>query len=233
MQNDVPKPRAIKSYVIRKGRMTDGQKQSVEANLERFGLKPDAGLWDFNAIFGREAPRILEIGFGMGASFFEMAEQSQAEDFLGIEVHQPGVGALLAKVAAADLRNVRVCAHDAVEVLRHAVPDNSLSRIQIFFPDPWPKARHHKRRIIQPDFISLLWTKLQIAGNLHIATDWEPYAEYILEVMQGAKGFKNCSDCGTVVQKPHYRPLTKYELRGQRLGHRVFDLVFTRTLIED
>ncbi len=228
MQNELSKIRAIKSYVIRKGRMTDAQKQAVASYLEQYGLKHDAGLWDFDAIFGRQAPRILEIGFGMGASLFEMAQQSPQEDFIGIEVHPPGVGALLAKVAEAGLSNVRVCMADAREVLERAVPDNSLARLQLFFPDPWPKARHHKRRIVQPDFIKLVWTKLQTGANLHIATDWKPYAEYILEVMSGVQGFDNLSESGTFVQKPTYRPSTKYEVRGQRLGHPVFDLIFTK-----
>ncbi len=228
--NSTPMKRPIKSYVIRAGRMTDAQKQAIKTHFTTYGLDHLSKPWDLQKIFPQAGPHILEIGFGMGQSLFAMAQRFPHENFIGVEVHPPGVGVLLTKIADAQLTNLRISAQDAKEVLTQAIPDGSLARVQIFFPDPWPKARHHKRRLIQPEFIQLLWKKLQNQGILHIATDWKPYADHILEVMAQVPGFQNRAECGTFVQKPDYRPSTKYEERGQRLGHQVFDLVFTREL---
>lgn len=221
--------RTIKSFVIRAGRMTTAQTHALEQHLPRLGLTLEKNVWDLTAIFANTAPCILEIGFGMGGSLFTMAQQYPTENFIGVEVHKPGVGALLAKAVEADLTNLRVCMADAKDVLAQAIADNSLARVQIFFPDPWHKTRHHKRRLIQAEFVDVIRQKLQPGGILHIATDWQPYAEHIIEVMQSVEGFKNTAEKGDFVPCPPYRPLTKYETRGQRLGHEVFDIVFTKT----
>jgi tRNA (guanine-N7-)-methyltransferase len=228
-QNSFPR-RTIKSYVIRAGRMTTAQTQALEQHLPRLGLTVGDTPWELNAIFSNAAPYILEIGFGMGSSLFTMAQQYPNENFIGVEVHKPGVGALLAKTVDAGLTNLRVCMADAKDVLAHAIPNNSLARVQIFFPDPWHKTRHHKRRLIQMEFVNLIHQKLQPGGILHIATDWQPYAEHIIEVMQAVDGYKNTATHGEFVPCPAYRPLTKYETRGQRLGHEVFDIVFAKAV---
>lgn len=219
--------RTIKSYVIREGRMTEAQERALEQHLPNLGLSSEE-VWNFNQIFAREAPTILEIGFGMGSSLFEMALNYPAENFIGIEVHRPGVGALLSKVGAADITNLRVCIGDAKLALQQAIPDASLARVQLFFPDPWPKKRHHKRRLVQTDFVNLIAKKLQSGGIFHVATDWAPYSEYILEVMAGHAEFENLAGDAKFSERPEYRPVTKYEMRGQRLGHDVFDILFKK-----
>ncbi|MFI8480295.1 tRNA (guanosine(46)-N7)-methyltransferase TrmB [Pseudomonas sp. NPDC078700] len=220
--------RTIKSFVMRAGRMTEGQQRGLDQGLSKFGLSLEDGPQDFDAVFGRHAPRTFEIGFGMGHSLLEMAAAAPEHDFIGVEVHRPGVGALLNGLLTQNLNNVRVYSCDALEVLRNCVADNSLDRLMLFFPDPWHKARHHKRRIVQLEFAELVRQKLKVGGVLHMATDWEPYAEYMLEVMNAAPGYKNLAEDGTWVPRPAERPITKFERRGERLGHGVWDLKFER-----
>ena len=220
--------RAIRSFVMRAGRMTEGQQRGVEKGWPLFGLKLADGALDLDQVFGRQAPRTLEIGFGMGHSLLEMAQAAPEQDFIGIEVHRPGVGALLNGVLNAGLQNVRVYDCDAIEVLNQAIPDGSLDRLLLFFPDPWHKKKHNKRRIVQPAFAELVRRKLRIGGVLHMATDWEHYAEQMLEVMNAAPGYRNQAADGTFIPRPDERPITKFEKRGERLGHGVWDLKFER-----
>ncbi|TBU75161.1 tRNA (guanosine(46)-N7)-methyltransferase TrmB [Pseudomonas daroniae] len=220
--------RTIKSFVMRAGRTTFGQQRGLDQGWPKFGLELDSGAQDFDAVFGRQAPRTFEIGFGMGHSTLEMAAAAPEQDFIGVEVHKPGVGALLNGVMTQNLGNVRVYSCDALEVLRQCVADASLDRVLLFFPDPWHKARHHKRRIVQPAFAELVRQKLKVGGVLHMATDWEPYAEYMLEVMNVAPGYRNQAADGRCVERPAERPVTKFERRGERLGHGVWDLKFER-----
>ena len=227
-QTDAPRLRTIKSFVMRAGRMTEGQQRGLDNGWPRFGLTLEAGPQDLDGLFGRSAPRTLEIGFGMGQSLLEMAAAAPQEDFIGIEVHRPGVGALLSGLLAQDLSNVRVYACDALEVLRQCVADASLDRVLLFFPDPWHKARHNKRRIVQPAFAELVRSKLKPGGVLHMATDWQPYAEHMLEVMDVAPGYLNLAGDERFVARPPERPITKFERRGERLGHGVWDLKFQR-----
>lgn len=226
---DAARPqRTIKSFVMRAGRMTEGQQRGLEQGWPKYGLELEDGLRDFDQVFGRQAPRTFEIGFGMGHSTLEMAAAAPEQDFIGVEVHKPGVGALLSGMQAQGLTNIRVYSCDALEVLRHCVADASLDRVLLFFPDPWHKKRHHKRRIVQPAFAELVRQKLKIGGVLHMATDWEPYAEHMLEVMQAAPGYRNLAQDGRFVPRPDDRPMTKFERRGERLGHGVWDLLFQR-----
>lgn len=220
--------RTIKSFVIRAGRMTQGQKQAIETGWSQYGLELQQRLLDYTAIFKRNAPVTLEIGFGMGQSLCTMAEQSPEQDFIGIEVHKPGVGALITLLQEKQLTNVRVFNRDAIEVLNNCTPDASLDRLLLFFPDPWHKARHHKRRIVQAEFAQLVRRKLKIGGIFHMATDWQPYAEHMLEVMQQSEGYSNLAQDNTYVPRPSERPKTKFEARGERLGHGVWDLKFQR-----
>lgn len=236
MTDDHPNPataierphRAIKSFVMRSGRMTEGQQRGLDLGWPKFGLEPAAGLQDFDQLFGRQAPRTFEIGFGMGQATLEMAAAAPDEDFIGVEVHRPGVGALLNGMLTQHLSNIRVYSADAIEVLRDCVADNSLDRLLLFFPDPWHKARHHKRRIVQPAWAQLVRQKLKVGGVLHMATDWEAYAEHMLDVMSAAPGYRNLAADGRYVPRPAERPVTKFERRGERLGHGVWDLKFQR-----
>jgi tRNA (guanine-N7-)-methyltransferase len=207
--------------------MTDAQQRALEEYLPKLGLSIDQP-WDFKSIFGRDAPTILEIGFGMGNSLFEMVANHPTENFIGIEVHRPGVGSLLSKIGAANITNFRVCIGDARLALENSVPDASLARVQLFFPDPWPKTRHHKRRLVQTEFMSLIAKKLRPDGIFHVATDWAPYAEHILEIMAVHPSFENVAGDAKFSERPDYRPITKYEMRGQRLGHDVFDMLFRK-----
>jgi tRNA (guanine-N7-)-methyltransferase len=222
-----PHMRTIHSFVRREGRITRAQEQALARLWPRYGLEADA-LLDFDACFRRHAPRTLEIGFGNGDTLASMADQEPATDFIGIEVHRPGIGHLLLELERRDLDNIRVFCADAVQVLKNCLPDASLDRVLLFFPDPWPKKRHHKRRIVQPDFVDLLARKLRAGGMLHMATDWEDYAQHMLEVMAGTASFGNQAGPGSTSPRPDYRPVTKFEQRGLRLGHRVCDLLFER-----
>ncbi len=225
---DTSKHRAIKSFVMRAGRMTEGQQRGLDQGWPKFGLQLEDGLRDFDQVFGRTAPRTFEIGFGMGHSTLEMAAASPEQDFIGVEVHRPGVGALLNGLMTQNLSNMRVYSCDAMDVLRNCVADASLDRVLLFFPDPWHKAKHNKRRIVQPAFAELVRQKLKVGGVLHMATDWQPYAEYMLEVMNAAPGYHNQAEDGQYVPRPTERPTTKFERRGERLGHGVWDLKFQR-----
>ncbi|GAB2681478.1 tRNA (guanosine(46)-N7)-methyltransferase TrmB [Aliiglaciecola sp. 3_MG-2023] len=218
----------VRSFVKREGRLTKGQAKALEEFWPTMGLLHADGKLDFAEVFGRSAPVVLEIGFGMGKSLVEMAANEPEKDFIGIEVHRPGVGTCMADANEQGVTNLRVFEHDAVEVLADCIADESLDRLQLFFPDPWHKKRHHKRRIVQPEFVQKLRSKLKIEGVFHMATDWENYAEHMLEVMQAAEGFKNLSENQDYVPRPDNRPLTKFEQRGHRLGHGVWDLMFAR-----
>ncbi len=225
--NDIDKKmRPIRSFVKREGKLTKGQQNAIDQSWPEFGVDLKAQILDLNTLFGRDAPVVLEIGFGNGVSLAEMAENDPDSNFFGIEVHKPGVGSLLVQVRQRELSNVRVSGDDAVQVLEQQIPDASLDRMQIFFPDPWHKKRHNKRRLIQPAFVNTLLTKLKPGGRIHVATDWEHYAEHILEVLTANAGLQNTAE--GYAPKPNYRPGTKYEARGVRLGHGVWDLVFEK-----
>lgn len=225
--NTDSRDRRIRSFVRRQGRITRGQQKAFDDLWPRFGLQAGSAL-DFAAVFGRSAPVTLEIGFGNGLGLAEMAASHPDEDFVGIEVHRPGVGQLLKQIRERELSNIRVYCDDAIEVLNHCLDDHSLSRVLLFFPDPWHKKKHNKRRIVQPDFIKLLARKLEPGGHFHMATDWQPYAEYMLEVMEASTLYTNTAGAGRYAERPAYRPVTKFETRGRRLGHGVWDLVYRR-----
>ena len=218
--------RAIRSFVLRQGRLTPAQQRAVETLLPHYGISYAAEPLDLNHVFGRQAPRILEIGFGMGAATAQIAAANPDKDYLGIEVHTPGVGNLLKLMEEQELTNLRVIQHDAVEVLRHMIADTSLDGVHIFFPDPWPKKRHHKRRLLQAEFVALVCSKLKPGGYLHFATDWEEYAQWTLDVLRAEPKLANT--VADYAPRPEYRPLTKFEQRGLNLGHGVWDLIFTR-----
>lgn len=218
----------VKSFVKREGRLTKAQGKAIEDNWPAMGLTIDQGLLDLTEVFGRDAKRVLEIGFGMGKSLVEMAQNEPNTDYIGIEVHRPGIGACLASAEQAEITNLKVFEHDAIEVLDKCIADESLDRLQLFFPDPWHKTRHHKRRIVQTTFVETIRNKLKVGGEFHMATDWQPYAEHMLEVMQNADAYKNTSSTQDYVKRPDYRPITKFEVRGQKLGHGVWDIIFTR-----
>jgi tRNA (guanine-N7-)-methyltransferase len=223
---DIDHPRTIRSFVLRAGRMGSGQQRALEELGPRFVLPYAAAPLDLEATFGRSAPKILEIGFGMGDSTASIAANQPENDFLGIEVHTPGVGALLKRIGAAGLTNLRIVQHDAVEVLEQMLAPACLDGVHIYFPDPWHKKRHHKRRLIQPALVALLANRLKPGGYLHLATDWQDYAEQMLHVLQGEVALANT--CTDYAPRPAYRPLTKFEQRGLRLGHGVWDLIFRR-----
>lgn len=226
-----PFRRVIKSYVLRAGRMGPGQQRAFEEFGPRFLLPYEAGRTpDLDAMFGRAGPLIMEIGFGMGGATAQIAQARPLDNFICCEVHEPGVGALLKLCGEQGIDNIRIFQHDAVEVLDHMLPEQSLDGVHIFFPDPWHKSRHHKRRLIQPPFVNRLARHLIPGGYLHLATDWEPYARQMLEVLQGEPLLANTAETGDspYVPRPAYRPVTKFENRGLKLGHCVWDLVFRR-----
>lgn len=216
----------IRSFVLRAGRMGSGQQKALDELGPRFVLPYRPEPLDLIAAFQRQAPKILEIGFGMGGATAEIAQAHPENDYLGIEVHTPGVGALLKQIGERKLSNLRIIQHDAVEVLSHMIANASLDGIHIYFPDPWHKSKHHKRRLIQPGFVALLAQKLNPGGYLHLATDWQNYAEQMLEVLTNEAALINTTT--DYAPRPDYRPLTKFEQRGLRLGHGVWDLLFRR-----
>jgi tRNA (guanine-N7-)-methyltransferase len=225
---NAPQHRAIRSFVQRMGRITPAQQRALAALWPRFGVEYSPQPLDLDALFGRSAPRILEVGFGDGDTLVELAVRRPDADFIGIEVHRPGVGRCLLGIESHGLANVRLAAHDAVEVLEWQIPAGALSELLLYFADPWPKKRHHKRRIVQPGFAALVASRLQPGGVFRLATDWAPYAEHMLEVLRANPDFVNASPTGDYVPRPEARPVTKFERRGQRLGHEVFDLEFRR-----
>lgn len=218
--------RPIRSFVLRQGRLTRAQRHAIETMMPRYGIPYTGEPLDMDKIFGRRAPKILEVGFGMGGATVEIAKANPDKDYLGVEVHAPGVGNLLKLADEAGLTNLRVIQHDAVEVLRDMIPDEALDGVHVFFPDPWPKKRHHKRRLIQPPFIQQVTRKLKPAGYVHLATDWQEYAEWMLDVLRGEPRLENTAQ--DYAPKPGDRPLTKFERRGLELGHGVWDIIFRR-----
>jgi len=220
--------REIRSFVLRQGRFTEAQQRAFDDLWPRYGLDYTGTPRDFDAAFGRRAPRVLEIGFGNGEALRYAAAHDPARDLIGIEVHAPGVGRLLNALAADGASNVRVYHHDAVEVLGNEVADGSLDEIRIYFPDPWHKKRHNKRRLVQPAFAALLVRKLATNGRLHLATDWRDYAEHMWDVLDATPGLRNRAGARGHVPRPDWRPQTHFETRGQRLGHGVWDLLYDR-----
>ena len=220
--------RKVRSFVLREGRLTAGQQKALDALWPRFGLERASGVLNAVQVFGRDAPRVLEIGYGMGHSLVQMAAAEPDKDFIGIEVHRPGVGALLMAIEEAGVTNLRSYCDDAVEILEQCIADASLSRVQLYFPDPWHKKKHHKRRIVQPVWVQLVQRKLAPGGVLHMATDWQDYADHMLAVMQAESGWQNLASDQTYVPRPDWRPETKFERRGARLGHGVWDLLYQK-----
>jgi len=218
--------RGIRSFVVRAGRMGPGQVRALAELGPRFVLPFAATACDFDTVFGRQAPRVLEIGFGMGDATAAIAQALPGTDFIGVEVHTPGVGALLKRIGETGLTNLRLIQHDAVEVLAQMISPDSLAGVHVFFPDPWHKKKHNKRRLIQPPFVSRLVERIAPGGYLHCATDWQPYAEQMLEVLSAEPRLHNSAP--GYAPRPDYRPLTKFENRGLKLGHGVWDLVFTK-----
>ncbi|MDF1655087.1 MAG: tRNA (guanosine(46)-N7)-methyltransferase TrmB [Coxiellaceae bacterium] len=228
MKQDHPK-RTIRSYVLRQGRMTISQSQALKNLWPQYGIELSSELLDFESLFGNTNPVTIEVGFGMGDSLVQMAAEYPDRNFLGIEVHGPGVGALLAGVQKQGLTNLRVIQDDAVKVLQQMIPPHSVSCFQIFFPDPWHKKRHHKRRLIQPEFVAVLVSKLADGGLIHCATDWQAYAEQMMQVLSANERLQNTCGDQRYVENQQLRPSTKFEKRGERLGHGVWDLLFVLT----
>ena len=218
----------IKSFVIRAGRMTESQQKGWSSVFPEHGFTLSERRFDWDRSFAVAGRRVLEIGFGMGDSLVAMADQNPQDRYLGIEVHRPGVGKLLSEVDKRGIKNLKVFAEDAVQVLEEAIPQESIDLLQIFFPDPWHKKRHHKRRLIQPDFVELLVSRLSAAGHLHLATDWQPYAEHMMEVLSANALLLNTAGQNNYIVRPESRPETKFERRGHRLGHGVWDLLFEK-----
>jgi tRNA (guanine-N7-)-methyltransferase len=222
----LPEGRPIRSYVLRQGRITNAQRRAYAELLPVYGVAFSRTPVDLPRLFGRAAPKILEIGFGMGETTAAIAQQHPENDYLGVEVHSPGVGSLLARIAELRLANIRIIQHDAVEVLEHMIAPAALDGVHLFFPDPWPKKRHHKRRLIQPPFLALLASRMKSGAVLHACTDWEDYARQILEVFSAETTLQNSAP--GYAGRPDTRPQTKFERRGLALGHRVWDLVFRK-----
>ncbi len=220
--------REIKSFVRREGRITSSQQEALENLWPRYGLDAPAAPLDLALLFRRAAPVVFEIGFGAGDALLSRAEAAPEKNFIGVEVHRPGVGRVLNRAEKLGLNNLRVACHDAVEVLRDWLPVACLDEVIIEFPDPWHKSRHHKRRIVQPAFATLLATRLKPGGLLRLATDWQPYGEYMLEVLNDHTAFANTAAGGGIVARPDSRPVTRFEARGERLGHAVCDLLYRR-----
>lgn len=221
--------RNIRSFVLRKGRLTVAQQHALDELWPHYGIENAATILDFEDHFERPADVIVEVGFGNGISTWQMAQQEPEKNFIGIEVHEPGVGQLLMAIEENHIENVRIVCADAVEFLQNRIAPGSLAGVRIYFPDPWPKKRHHKRRIIQSEFVNLLARCMKPGAILHLATDWQPFAEHVLEVMQTSSAFINLSSDGDYCERPDWRPYTKYEQRGERLGHEVRDLLYQRS----
>ncbi|MDY6947866.1 MAG: tRNA (guanosine(46)-N7)-methyltransferase TrmB [Pseudomonadota bacterium] len=226
--SSAPSRRTIRSFVIRGGRATVAQQRALDELWPRYGVEFNPQPADLDQMFGRRAPRMLEIGFGAGEALLAFAQAHPELDCLGVEVHKPGVGHLLLGAETAGLNNLRIVCHDAVEVLQQQLAPGSIQLIHIFFPDPWPKKRHHKRRLIQPEFVEVLARALAVGGTLRLATDWEPYAMHMREVIDAATSFTNDAPDTGFVTRNEERPLTRFERRGQRLGHGVWDLSYRR-----
>ncbi|HTC25549.1 tRNA (guanosine(46)-N7)-methyltransferase TrmB [Dyella sp.] len=220
--------RRIRSFVLREGRMTPAQQRAFETHWERFGIDYTGTAQDFHTRFDRLAPLVMEIGFGNGEALAWASEHDLLRDYLGVEVHGPGVGRLMNALASRDATNVRIYKHDAVEVLEKEIAPETLAEARIWFPDPWHKKRHNKRRIIQPEFVALLATRMVSGGLLHLATDWEPYAQHMLEVMEAAPAWRNAAGPGQYAEKPDWRIETHFERRGLKLGHGVWDLLYRK-----
>ncbi|MDZ7751290.1 MAG: tRNA (guanosine(46)-N7)-methyltransferase TrmB [Gammaproteobacteria bacterium] len=229
MATDVP--RSVRSFVVRGGRTTRAQRRAIDVLWARFGLEPDEVI-DPHRHFGRPGPLYLEIGFGNGEALLELAAAHPSRNYVGVEVHPPGIGRLLAGVAAAGIDNIRVIRGDALEVLEQAVADGSLAGINVWFPDPWPKKRHHKRRLVQPATMALMARRLAPGGILHLATDWQEYAEHMLRVVSAVPGLANLDEKGAFYHRPTERPVTRFQRRGEALGHGVWDLLLERRLPE-
>jgi len=227
MQEEQPL-RRLRSFVRRQGRLTEGQSRALDTLWDEYGLELSQGPLNFEQVFGNNHPTVLEIGFGDGVSLLEMARTGSDKNFIGVEVHRPGVGKLINDAQRDDVHNIKVFCDDAIDVLEKSITLNSLDGVQLFFPDPWHKKRHNKRRIVQPQFAQQIRAKLKVGGYFHMATDWEPYAEHMMDVMSQAEGYKNSSGNGNYSPRPAYRPITKFERRGERLGHGVWDLIFTK-----
>lgn len=223
-----PGQRKIRSFVLRQGRFSPAQQRAFDELWPRFGLDYTGGERDFDAIFKRSAPRVVEIGFGNGEALRFAAKQDPSRDYIGIEVHAPGVGRLLNALNDDGSDHVRVYRHDAVEVLTHEIADGGLDEIRIYFPDPWHKKRHNKRRLVQPEFAALLMRKLRVGGRLHLATDWQDYAEQMWDVLDATPGLRNRAGARGHVPRPEWRPQTHFETRGQKLGHGVWDLLYDK-----
>lgn len=228
-----PGQRKIRSFVLRQGRFSPAQQRAFDALWPRFGLDYAASVRDYDTHFGRHAPRVVEIGFGNGDALRFAAKQDASRDYIGIEVHAPGVGRLLNALGEDGSDHVRVYRHDAVEVLNHEIADGGLDEIRIYFPDPWHKKRHNKRRLVQPDFAALLVRKLRVGGRLHLATDWQDYAEQMWDVLDATPGLRNRAGARGHVPRPEWRPQTRFETRGQKLGHGVWDLLYDKTAATD
>ncbi|MSQ45173.1 MAG: tRNA (guanosine(46)-N7)-methyltransferase TrmB [Nitrosomonadaceae bacterium] len=222
----MPEHRPIRSFVLRQGRVSNAQRHAYEILLPQYGIPFEDNLINLDQVFGRSSPKFVEIGFGMGETTVSIAQMHLQNDYLAIDVHTPGVGSLLKQIGETGLSNLRIIQHDAVEVLKCMLPPKCLDGTHIFFPDPWPKGRHHKRRLIQPQFITLLSERLKHGGYLHVATDWEEYAQQILQVLSSEPQLINTVT--DYAPRPAYRPLTKFEQRGLKLGHGVWDLVFQK-----
>ena len=218
----------IRSFVLRQGRITPAQMRAFDAHWARYGLEPQSHLRDYDAVFGRNAPRVLEIGFGNGEALLAAAQNEPEKDFIGIEVHRPGVGRLLNALAEANIDNGRLYHADAVEILTHEIAPTSLAQVRIYFPDPWHKKRHNKRRLIQPEFVAMLAKYVAPGGLLHLATDWAEYAEHMLAVLEAAPDWRNRGGAGQYAEQPAWRITTHFQKRGLRLGHGVWDLLYER-----
>jgi tRNA (guanine-N7-)-methyltransferase len=226
-ESEDPTKRKIRSFVLRQGRLTHAQERAFLSGWPVYGIDYQKDQLDLNQTFNRtDSKKVLEIGFGMGDATAKIAQTLRDHDFLAVEVHAPGVGALLKLIQEGDIDNIRIVQHDAVEVLNQMLADACLDGVHIFFPDPWHKKRHHKRRLIQAEFVNLLCSKLKVGAYMHVATDWQEYADWVLEVLQAEPQLKNTAK--DYAEKPNYRPLTKFENRGIKLGHGVWDLVFRR-----